>query len=160
MPFPLYGGRCIVIPCFHKWWPLLFLGTLLFPIDGYDHSDESYYLILDHWTKFTHSERHHILCSILPLLWLHNILGQLSQILTNADYSPSLSSLILPNAINRTLDCWKKTSSYCWKCSPPPQLFPQLISLFKAKGPFLAFSFTFQSSLLCSNLAPICGMPS
>ena len=132
--FPIFRRPCIVMACFHKWWPLLLPGTLLSPINGCNHSDEFYYLILDHWTKFIHPAKHHILCYILPLLWLYNILGQFSLILINTYYVPHFPPSILPNAINRTLLCWK-TSSLCWKCISP-QLLLQLINLFKVKGTF------------------------
>lgn len=103
---PFFRRPYIVMPCFYKRWPLLFLGMLLCPINGYNHSDKFYCLIFDHWTKFTHLERHCILCFIHPLL--HSIHGQLSLILTNPDYIPGLPSPISPSAINQILEAKRR----------------------------------------------------
>ena len=80
IPFTVFRKPCIVMACFHKWWPLL-LGAPLSPIHGCNHSGEFYYLTLDRWTKLIYPAKHHILCYILALLWLYNILGQFSVIL-------------------------------------------------------------------------------
>lgn len=149
---PFFRRPYIVMPCFYKRWPLLFLGMLLCPINGYNHSDKFYYLIFDHWTKFTHLERHCILCFIHPLL--HSIHGQLSLILTNPDYIPGLPSPISPSAINQILEA-KRRLLLIGGSAAHLLRFPPTPTLFKSKGMFLDFSIIFQSLLLCSNLAPI-----
>ena len=80
IPFTVFRKPCIVMACFHKWWPLL-LGAPLSPIHGCNHSGEFYYLTIDRWTKLIYPAKHHILCYILALLWLYNVLGQFSLIL-------------------------------------------------------------------------------
>ena len=80
IPFTVFRKPCIVMACFHKWWPLL-LGAPLSPIHGCNHSGEFYYLTIDRWTKLIYPAKHHILCYILALLWMYNVLGQFYLIL-------------------------------------------------------------------------------